>query len=170
MSDVIELGQRIDAALSAVKDKAKQQTQERIQEVEQRQMLLAEYEKAQERIVAVVKPRLELLAKRAGDRVKVTPSVSQTRRSATFEFKSSRALIVLTFGVGPDQQVKNAVVECDLKVVPVLWKFDTHAEFATPIDKVDAGGVTKWVDDRIMAFIDLFIEIHESELYAKPAG
>ena len=30
--------------------------------------------------------------------------------------------------------------------------------------------LTKWVDDRIMAFVDLFIEIHESELYAKPAG
>jgi hypothetical protein len=167
MSDTNELARRIDAALAAVKDKAKKQTAERIEEIEQRQMLLAEYEKAQTQIVAIVKPRLEALAQRAGDRVKVTPSVAQTRRSATFEFKSSRALIVLTFSVGPDQHVKNAIVECELKVVPVLWKFDTHSEFATPIDKVDADGVTQWVDDRIMKFVDLFIEIHESELYAK---
>jgi hypothetical protein len=167
MSDVSELAGRIDAALSAVKDKAQKQTQERLQEVEERQKLLAEYEKAQARVVEIVKPRLEALAARAGERVKVTPNVSQTRRSAVFEFKSNRALIVLAFSVAPDQQVKKAVVECDLKVVPVLWKFDAHTEFSTPIANVDAAGLTKWVDDRIMAFVNLFIEIHESELYAK---
>lgn len=170
MSDVSELTRRIDAAIGAVKDKARQQTQQRVEEVEQRQLLLAEYDKAQAQIVAAVKPRLEALAQRAGDRVKVTPTVSQTRRSAAFEFRSNRALIVLTFSVGPDQQVKNAVVEYDLKVVPVLWTFDGHSEFSTPIDRVDAAGLTKWVDDRILAFVDLFIQIHESELFTKPAG
>ena len=167
MSDVSDLARRIDAALAAVKDKAQQQTQERLQEFQGRQKLLAEYEKAQARIVEIAKPRLEALAKRAGERVKVTPSVSQTRRSAAFEFKSSKAVLVLTFSVAPDQQVKQAVVECDLKIVPVLWKFDSHSEFSTPIDNVDAAGLTKWIDDRIMAFVDLFIEIHEGELFDK---
>ena len=66
-------------------------------------------------IVEIAKPRLEALAKRAGERAKVTPSLSQTRRSATFDFKSPKALMTLTFSVAPDQQVKNAVVEYDLK-------------------------------------------------------
>jgi hypothetical protein len=167
MSDVSDLTGRIDAALAAVKDKAKQQTQERLQEFQERQDLLKGYEAAQARVVEIVKPRLEALARRAGERVKVTPSVSQTRRSASFEFKSSKALIVMTFSVAPDQQVKKAVVECDLKVVPVLWRFDSHSEYATPIDNVDAAGLTKWVDDRILAFVNLFIEIHENELFDK---
>jgi hypothetical protein len=167
MSDVSELTRRIDGALAAVKDKAKQQTQQRLQEFQDRQGMLKEYEAAQVRIVEVVKPRLEALAKRAGDRVKVTPNVSQTRRSAAFEFKSNKALMVLTFSVAPDQQVKHAVVEYDLKVVPVLWRFDSHAEFSTPVDKVDADGLAKWVDDRIMGFVNLFIEVHEGELFDK---
>jgi YHS domain-containing protein len=167
MSDISQLVQRIDGALASVKDKAQQQTQQRLQEFQDRQGLLKEYEKAQTRIVEIAKPRLEALAKRAGERVKVTPAVSQTRRSAAFEFKSSKALIVLSFSVAPDQQVKQAVVECDLKVVPVLWKFDSHSEFSTPIDKVDAEGLTKWIDDRIVAFVTLFIEIHENELFDK---
>jgi hypothetical protein len=87
MSDVSELARRIDGALAAVKDKAQQQAQERLQEYQERQGLLKEYEKAQARIVEIVKPRLVALAERAGDRVKVTPSLSQTRRSAAFEFK-----------------------------------------------------------------------------------
>lgn len=167
MTDVNELARRIDAALSGVKQKAQLQVQQRLQEHQDRQTLLKEYEKAQAKIVEIAKPRLDALAKRAGDRVKVTPSVSQTRRSATFEFKSAKALINLTFSVAPDQKVKHAVVESDLKVVPVLWKFDSHAEFTTPVGNVDADGLAKWVDDRIMAFVDLFIQIHEDELFEK---
>jgi len=167
MSDVSELARRIDGALAAVKDKAQQQTQQRLQEHQERQGLLKEYEKAQARIVEIAKPRLETLSKRAGERVKVSPSVSQTRRSAAFEFKSPKAQIVLTFSVAPDQEVKRAVVEYDLKVVPVLWKFDSHAEFATPIAAIDADGLTKWLDDRILSFVSLFIQIHEGEVFDK---
>ena len=59
------------------------------------------------------------------------------------------------------------MVEYDLKVVPVLWKFDSHAEFSTPIANLDADGLTKWLDDRILAFVELFIEIHENEIVDK---
>jgi len=167
MSSVSELEQRIDKAFSALKDKAQQQVQERLQEFQARQELLKDYEKAQAKVVEIAKPRLEALAKRAGERVKVTPSVSQTRRAATFEFKTNKALIVLTFSVAPDREVKKAVVEYDLRVVPVLWKFDKHAEFSTPIANVDAAGLTKWLDERILAFVDLFIQIHEGEIVDK---
>jgi len=167
MSDVNELARRIDAALAGVKDKAQQQTQQRLQEHQERQGLLKEYEKAQAKIVEIAKPRLETLAKRAGERVKVTPAVSQTRRSAAFEFKSAKAHISLTFAVAPDQDVKRAVVESDLKVVPVLWKFDSHSEFSTPINNVDADGLAKWIDERILSFVSLFIEIHEAEVFDK---
>lgn len=167
MSSVSDLEQRIEKAFSAVKDKAQQQMQERLQEFQTRQALLKDYETAQAKIVEIAKPRLEALAKRAGERVKVTPSVSQTRRAATFEFKTNKALIVLTFSVAPDQAIKKAVVEYDLKIVPVLWKFDKHGEFSTPIANVDTAGLTKWLDERILAFVDLFIQIHEGEIVDK---
>jgi YHS domain-containing protein len=167
MSDVNELAKRIEGAFAAVKDKAQQQVQERLGDFQSRQALLRDYEKAQARIVEIAKPRLEVLAKRAGDRAKVTPSVSQTRRAATFEFKSSKALMVLTFSVAPDREVKQAVVESDLKVVPVLWKFDSHSEFSTPIAKVDADGLNKWLDERILSFVNLYIQVHESEIVDK---
>jgi YHS domain-containing protein len=167
MSDVSELTRRIDGALAAVKDKAQHQTQERLQEYQERQGLLKQYEKAQAQIIEVVKPRLAALAERAGDKVKVTPSVSQTRRAATFDFKSPKAVLALTFSVAPDRDMKQAVVECDVRVVPVLWKFDAHTEFTTPIASVDTAGLTKWIDDRIIAFVDLYIQIHEGELFEK---
>lgn len=167
MSDVNELITRIDGAFSAVKEKAKQQQQAQLQDLQERQKRLKEYEAAQAKIVEIAKPRLEALAKRAGERAKVTPSVSQTRRTATFEFKSPKAFITLNFSVIPDQHLKDAVVESDLKVVPVLWKFESHSEFRTPIAAIDAAALTRWLDDRILAFVELFIQIHESEIYSK---
>jgi YHS domain-containing protein len=167
MSDVNDLAVRIDGAITAAKDKAKKEQQEHLQAHLERQKLLKEYDKAQARVVEIAQPRLEALAKRAGERVKVTPSVSQTRRAATLLFRSPKAHMTLTFSVAPDPQVKNAVVQYDLGVVPVLWKFDTHAEFSTPIAAFDADGLARGLDDRILGFVEVFVKIHEGEIYDK---
>jgi hypothetical protein len=49
----------------------------------------------------------------------------------------------------------------------VLWRFDSHSEFSTPIDKSDLAGLTKWLDDRIVGFVELYVQIHEGEFYDK---
>jgi YHS domain-containing protein len=167
MSDVNELVARIDGAVAAVREKAKAKQQQELKHFQERQHLLNEYEKVQARIVEVAKPRLQALAKRAGDRATVTPSVTESRRSARFEFKSSKAYITLTFSIAPDREINNAVVEYDLTVVPVLWQFDRHAEFVTPIAAPDYAAVAKWLDDRIIGLVELYIQIHESEIYDK---
>jgi hypothetical protein len=167
MSETKDLEARMEAVVTAVKDKAKANQQAILHAHLERQKLLATYEKVQDRIVEVVKPKLETLAKRSGNRVHVTPSVSQYRRSAILEFRSPKAYITLTFSVGPDRDVKNAVVSCDLRVVPVLWTFDPSAEITTPVSSPDLAAVGKWVDDRIVSFVELFIEINEGEIVAK---
>lgn len=164
MSNVNELISRIDSAFSAVKEKAKQQQQHELQLVLERQVRLKEYEKVQPKIIAAAKPRLEALAKRAGERVVVTPSVTESRRTARFEFRSPKAYITLTFSVAPDREINDVVVECDLRIVPVLWKFDSHATFSTPIAAPDLDGLAKWLDDRIVGFVELYIQINEAEI------
>ncbi len=167
MSDVSELKARVEKAFTDVRDKAKLQQQQMLQEHVERQELLKNYEKAQARVIAVARPRLEVLANRAGDRATVTPSVSHTRREARFEFRSPRAYITLTFSVVPDHPVKNVVVEYNLRIVPLLWQFNSHAEFISPIAALDEAGLGKWLDDRIVEFAELFIKIHEHEIYDK---
>ncbi|HSQ56396.1 MAG TPA: hypothetical protein VLM40_11705 [Gemmata sp.] len=167
MSDINALAARIEGAFTTVKEKIKTQQQQELKLLQERQKLLKEYEKVQSRIVEIVKPRLEALAKRAGERVSVTPSVSETRRTARFEFKSPKAYITLTFSVAPDRNLQNAVVDYDLRIVPVLWRFDSHGEYSTAIAAPDLDGLTKWLDDRIVGFVELYIQIHETELYDK---
>jgi YHS domain-containing protein len=167
VSDINELVARIEGAFKAVTNKAKKQQQELLQEHQDRQKRLKEYEKVQAKIVEIAKPRLEALAKRAGERAKVTPSTSENRRSARFEFNSPETSITLTFSVAPDKEIKNAVVEYDLRIIPVLRKFNSHAEFSTPIAAFDANATAKWLDDRIVEFVALFIEMHEGEVVEK---
>ena len=93
MSDVKDLVARIEGAFTAVKEKAKEQQQLELQHHQERQKLLKEYEKLQPTIVDIARPRLEALAKRAGERAKVTPSVTESRRSVRFEFRSAKASI-----------------------------------------------------------------------------
>jgi YHS domain-containing protein len=165
MSDVSELANRMEGVLTAYKDRVKQQEQANLQEQLKRHERLKTYEQAQARIVEIARPRLELLAKRSGDRAKVTPSVSQTRRAVTFEFVSPQAVMTLAFSVAPDRDVNNAEVWYDLRVIPVLWRFNSHAEFRTPAAAVDEAGLSKWLDDRIVEFLDLFIQVHDEEAY-----
>jgi YHS domain-containing protein len=165
MSDVSELQARIDAAFTAAKDKVKQQAQSLLHDEMDRQKRMTDYEQVQARIVEIAKPRLEALAKRSGDRVAVTPSVVGSRRSATFDFKSPKALISLKFSVAPDRDIKNAVVDYDLRIIPILWRFESHYEFSSPIASLDADGVARWLDDRIIGFVELFIQIHEGMLF-----
>lgn len=167
MSDLNTLASRLDGVLAEAKTKAKQAQQSLLQEHLARQKALKEYEKVQDQIIELAKPRLEVLAKKSGERVTVTPSVSQYRRTARFEFRSPKAYITLSFSVGPDREVKNAVLENDLKIVPVLWHFDSHVEYSTPIANPDTAGIVKWLDDRIVAFADLFVHINESEIVEK---
>lgn len=167
MSDTSDLSARIDATIQSTFDKLKQQQQKELQNFQEQQRLLKEYEVVQATIVDLVKPRLQALANRAGDRVKVTPSVAQTRRAATFVFKSSKTYMTLTVAVAPDYTLRNACVQFDLSVVPVLWKFDSHSEISTPVEKPDLAAVSKWLDDRIIGFVELFMKIHEQEVFDK---
>ena len=96
--------------------------------------------------------RLEALAKRSGERVHVSPSVAQYRRTGRFEYRSPKAYITLTFSVGPDRDVKNAVLEYDLRIVPVLWRFDNHLEFSTPIANPDLPALLRLVKDTLVRY------------------
>jgi YHS domain-containing protein len=167
MSDINELVARIDNAFTAAKDKVTAAQKQELQLLAQRQKLHEEYQKVQAKIVEIAKPRLQALAKRSGERVSVTPSLSETRRSARFEFKSPKALITLTFSVAPDREIKNAAVDYDIKIIPVLWRFESHSEFSTPVATPDYAALTKWLDDRIVGFVELYIHIHEGEFYDK---
>jgi hypothetical protein len=162
-----DLAARIDGVISSTKDKMKSQQQELLQEYAERQKRLEKYTAALPRLLEVAKPRLELLARRLGDRAEVTPDVSGTTRSARFAVKSPLARINMMVSAFPDRDARNVAVEYDLSILPVLMRFESHAEFSTPIDNPDLDGLGRWLDDRIVGFVETFMKLHETEYYTK---
>ncbi|HET6574377.1 MAG TPA: hypothetical protein VFG68_12290 [Fimbriiglobus sp.] len=167
MSNSNDLAARIDGVINATKDKMRSEQQELLQEYAERQKRLERYTAALPRLLEVAKPRLELLAKRLGDKAEVSPDVSGTTRSARFAVKSPLARIKMTFSAFPDRDARNMAVEYDLSILPVLMRFESHAEFSTPIDDPDLDGLGKWLDDRLVGFVETFMKLHENEYYTR---
>jgi YHS domain-containing protein len=115
----------------------------------------------------VWRPRLEALSKQFGERVKVTPYLEPSRREATFEFQSTLACIRLRFTAKTERNVTRVILGSDLEIVPVLTRFEPHAELEIPLDKVDGQTVGNWIDDRIVAFVRTYLSLHENDLYLK---
>ena len=167
MSTSNDLAARIDGVINATKDKMKSEQQELLQEYAERQKRLERYTAALPRLLEVAKPRLELLARRLGDRAEVTPDVSGNTRAARFAVKSPLAQINLTVSAFPDRDARNMAVEYNLSILPILMRFESHAEFSTPIDDPDLDGLVKWLDDRLVGFVETFMKLHENEYYTR---
>jgi hypothetical protein len=167
MTDTNTLASRIDAEFSAAEQKVKQFQAEQVQEYKQRQKRLEQLGKVFDQLREVWRPRLDLLVKKFGDRVQVKPRVVPTTREATFDFKSRVANVHLKFSACTDRDVRKVILSYDLEIIPVLTRFDPHAETEFPLDAVDQDAVGKWIDDRIVEFVRTYFSISENATYLK---
>jgi YHS domain-containing protein len=168
MADVANLTSRIDAEFADVQKKIDTFQKQAEQEYAAREKRYRDqFQPAVQRLIEVVRPRLQVLEDRFKDKVHVTPTIAEHMRQATFKFDSRVAQIALTFRVSHDAEVRNLVLDQTLEVLPILMQFDKHSSLTVPLDKIDEDKVTKWVDDRIVAFIKTFLAIHQNQYYQK---
>lgn len=162
-----DLAARIDAEFSAFDDRIKKNQEERIREFHERQERLAALEPRLEQLGQIWRPRLQALEQRFGDRVKVTPKVERSRGEATFQVQSDLAKISLRFSVAPDAEARQLVFSYDLAIIPTFTQFEKHVEVEFPIDGVDEAELADWIDDRILAFVRVYLSLQENQYYLK---
>ena len=167
MADVSSLLNRIDAEFLASEKQIKEFQTQQVQEYHGRQERLDLFAKACDQLRDTWRPRLEALAKKFGDKVKVTPAVTPSGREARFEFSSTLADIVLRFSASTDFEVRKLVLDYDLHILPILMKFEPHARVEFLLDSVDANATAKWIDDRIVDFVKAYLSLHQNEYYLK---
>lgn len=167
MSDVTNLMSRIDAEFSASEKQIKEFQAQKVQEYTGRQERLELFPKACEQLSDIWRPRLEALARKFGDKVQLTPSVTPSERGVTFKFNSPLADIVLRFSVSTDFDVRNLVLDYDLHILPILMKFEPHARAEFPLEAPDAEATARWIDDRIVDFVKTYLSLHKNEYYLK---
>lgn len=167
MADISSLADRIDAEFTAANQKIAELQKQGTQRYEERKQRLESLERTLEELRSIWRPRLEALAKRFAERVKVTPSVEAGRRQATFQFQSELARVELRFSVMTDEEVKSAIFLYDLEVIPILMKFDSHDELRLPLDRIDRDALANWIDDRIVSFVKTYLALHQDNHYLK---
>ncbi|MGE0607668.1 MAG: hypothetical protein AB7O62_11285 [Pirellulales bacterium] len=165
MAAKLSLAERIDTEFAAAAAKIEAQKNERVQHYHERQQRLEELDGKLESLKGVWRPRLDALAQRFSDKVKVTPTVTSESRMATFEFQSELARINLRFCVMADEDVRNVIFQYDLDIIPIHMAFEKHDELRLPLTNIDQQALADWIDDRIVTFVKTYLAIQENNYY-----
>jgi YHS domain-containing protein len=167
MPDIKSLASRIDAEFSAVEDKVKKLQVEQMEGHKDRQKRLEQLAKVFDQLSAIWRPRLELLVNKFGDRVQTKPRITPSTREATFDFQSRVARVRLKFSATTDRDVEKLILGYDLDIIPVLMHFKSHDEAEFPLNAIDKEAVAKWIDDRVVEFVQTYFAMGENEIYLK---
>jgi YHS domain-containing protein len=167
MPEATSLSSRIDSEFAAAEKKVKDIQAERLQEYRERQKRLEQLGQVFEQLAKTWKPRLETLAQKFGDRVKVTPRLTPSTREASFEFQSKQGRVRLRFSAATDMEVRKVVLGRDLEIIPVVFRYEPHAELDFPLGAVDEAAAARWIDDQIVDFVRTYLSMGENEFFAK---
>jgi YHS domain-containing protein len=121
-----------------------------------------------ERIVAMAREKLGHLK----DRLKfdVTPSKVQTEqfylRSVTLDLKTEMAgVLKVGFRLTHDSDVRNILLDYNLDIVPVFFRFNPHSRLEMPLEAYDEAAVGRWLDDRVVEFANTYMEMLSTKQY-----
>lgn len=156
LNAVVEEAQARVKTFQTEAETARQEVQERFQ----RFLPIAE------RIVAIAKEKLEKL--RARLTFDVIPAQFETEqsysRSVTLDVKSElTGLIKLTFRLTHDSDVRQISLAYNLQITPVFFRFNSYSEFEMPLEAFDEAVVGQWLDDRIVEFANVMLELHSTK-------
>jgi YHS domain-containing protein len=167
MANIDSLAKRIDAEFSAVEDKVKKLQSEKVEAYEQRRKRVEQLNKVFDELREIWRPRLDYLVGKFGDRVKAKPRIVDTTREAIMEFESHLARIRLKCSAFTDREVQKVILGYDLDIIPVLMRYKRHDEVEFPLNAVNKEAAAKWIDDRIVDFVQTYFSLGENEIYLK---
>lgn len=159
MTDVNTLIGRIDQELEAEVKREKVAWEEVVQANRDRDQRIKRYEPIAKHLIDLLKPRLTAFIERFTDVVKAEPRVSEHTRAIHLTFAASVAKVDLTFEVFPDANVNHVRLECTQEIYPVLVRYDKLSALEFPLDAVQDDAVVQWFDDRIVAFVKVYIAL-----------
>ena len=132
-----------------------------------------------QRIHAILQPRIEAFTE-----VNVFKDIQQSvslglrgpeargfhERTTTLAVPSSDACsgkVELSFRVGHDGSIENAIIDYHLEILPIFIKFDSHDQLVIPIDNPSEPAIVAWIDDKLVEFTRTYFEMYFTEQYQK---
>ncbi len=166
----------LDSRLDAVVEEAQGRVKAFQEEAEStRQAITDRFQKflpIADRIVPIAREKLERLRDRL--QFDVSPSQVQNERlysrSVTLDVKTELAGVVrVGFRLTHDADVRHILLDYNLEILPVFFRFNPHAQLEMPLESFDEAAVAKWLDDRIVEFANAYLELHSTKQYQERA-
>jgi hypothetical protein len=167
MLDIGNLLRRINSEFSSAAERDKQLLGGQAQDAKLPQDRLEQLSKVFDELREVLRPRLELLVKEFGNRIKTTPLVVPSRREALFHFQSSSAHVDLRFSAATDRDFQRLILSYLLEITPAVVHYRPYDQVEFPLNAVDKAAAAKWIDDRIVDFVKTYLAMGEPELCPK---
>jgi YHS domain-containing protein len=117
----------------------------------------------------VIRPRMEKLASYF-DNARFLPPEQAGRYHCACQFQPTErfpAKVKLELSVGTDGRAENLIVRYDLQILPIFFHFQGESEISFPLDAVDEGRLTAWVEERIVGFVGTYLRLEELEPYQR---
>ena len=91
-------------------------------------------------------------------------------RSVTLDVKTELAGAVrVAFRLTHDADVRHILLDYDLEIIPVYFRFNPHARLELPLEAYDEAAVGTWLDDCLVEFANAYLELHATKQYQERA-
>jgi YHS domain-containing protein len=168
MSESRNLDERIKEKLAEHRsrvDTQRNHLEDRMKAADQRQLnftAVADHLSAQ-----VIRPRLEKLIAHF-DNAELVPAEQAGRHQVACVFEhTSRfpARARLELGLTRDALSEQIQLLYQLQILPIFFEFRKHDELWLPLEGMDEGKVATWFDDKIVDFLDAYLQLETHEQY-----
>lgn len=170
MSDVDQLGSRLQAAFAEAKGRVAEMQQEAgksYQDLQQRYHGFVEL--AQKVVAEIVRPRIAKL-KEFFPGIEEQPHRHRHGGDITLLLPrkpGSVASVKLKFGLSHDPEIRTGLFDYDLEILPIFVRYEKHARFEFPLAQADHAAIAQWFDDRLVAFVQTLLSLQFSEEYQR---
>lgn len=179
MSSVDQLVERLAAEVAAATERIDSLQNEAAKAFVGQEQRFKRFTALAERIHAILRPRIEAFTK-----LNVFKDITQNvslelrgpeergfhGRTTTLSVPSSDACsgkVELSFRLGHDGPIENAIMDYRLEILPIFIKFESHDQLVIPIDDPNEDAISAWIDDKLVGFTRTYFEMYFTEQYQK---
>jgi YHS domain-containing protein len=177
VSSVDALVERLAAEVSAARERVRSLQTKAAEAFVGQEERFMRFVTVADRIHAILLPRLEAFTK-----VDVFKDIKQIvslegqgldvrgfhGRTTTLSIPFSDACpakVQLSFRLGHDGPVENAIMDYRLQILPIFFKFDSHDQLVIPINQPNEESIAEWIEDKLVGFTQAFFQLHFHNQY-----
>lgn len=176
-SSVDALVERLGAEVSAARERVRSLQTKAAEAFAGQEERFMRFVTVADRIHAVLLPRLEALTKMddfkdikqivtvEGQGLDVRGFHGRTTTLSVPFSDACPAKVQLSFRLGHDGTVENAIMDYRLEILPIFFKFDSHDQLRIQIDDLNDGVIAGWIEDKLVGFTQTFFELQFHNQY-----